>query len=213
MENQLWIILGSVLGFLVLIFVLTVALFCWKRPASKMRKFSIRAVTPLDDAEFESWRRPTQYTARREKYGIHPTPPPVAVIKTPTLWEKEVNLNDRPRTPPLKRSPTSPRAPSSITAPERARRKSSVSIADRPPTPYSPSSSTNEFVRTGSHASRGSPRSPKHLHYPSASDASDFNFNFEFSPSSVSSTGLERFSSQSARPLYDPIAIDQFSRR
>lgn len=210
MENKIYIILASVLGFLVFVFVCTIVLFCWKRPARKMRGFSIRAVTPLDDAEFESWRRPTRYTTAPEKYGIRPTAPPAARVRTNTLLEKELGLHDRPRTPPARSPPGSPKTPS-ITVPKRARRQSSLSLADRPPTPYSPSSTTGEFIRTGSHASRGSPRSPKHLHYPSMSEASEFNFNFDLSGPGSASVGPERFSSQSTRQLYDP--IDQFSKR
>jgi hypothetical protein len=204
--DKIWIILTAVLGFLVLVFTLTIVLFCWKRPAKKIRGFSIRAVTPLDDAEFESWRRPSQYTARPEKYGIHPAQPPVARVKSPAALEKEIGFHDRPSTP-TRRSLGSPITPSPIRVPQRARRKSSLSIADRPPTPHSSSSVTGEFVRRGSRTSHGSPRTPRHMHYPSMSEASEINFNFDFGPL----PGNDRLSNQSPRPFYNP--IDQFSEK
>jgi hypothetical protein len=209
MEARIWIILASVLGFLVLVFTLTLALFCWKRPARKIRGFSIRSVTPLDDAEFESWRRPSQYTTRPEKYGIRPTQPPVARVKTPVLWEKEIGVDDPPSTPPGNHM-RSQKTPSPIRVPQRVRRKSSLSIADRPPTPHSSSSTTGEFVRRESRTSHGSPRTPRHIYYPSMSDASEINFNFDFGATGQSPP-RDRASSQSTRRLYNP--IDQFSEK
>ncbi|KAF2472277.1 uncharacterized protein BDR25DRAFT_164648, partial [Lindgomyces ingoldianus] len=180
-ETRVWIILAAVLGFLLLTLAAVLVLFCWKRSKRRIRGFSLRAVTPLDDAEFESWRRPSQYTKRPEKYGIRPTQPAVVrSTRTPNMFEKELGLYDPPRTPP--RSPTKdPSTP--IRMPEQARRKSSVSLADRPPTPYSPSSTTGEFPRRGSRGSHGSRKSygssHRHNHYPSMSEASDFDFNFD----------------------------------
>ncbi|KAF1835527.1 hypothetical protein BDW02DRAFT_286844 [Decorospora gaudefroyi] len=176
--TKVWIILGAILGILVLSAVAVAVLFCWKRSQRKVRGFSLRAVTPLDDAEFESWRRPSQYTQRPEKYHIRPTEPAVLREREPpTMYEKELSTYEFSRTP----SPTdmvSMKSPSSsIRKPERVRRKSSVasSIADRPPTPYSPTSPNAEFNR-GSTSSR---RSNPLIHYPSVSEASAFRFNFD----------------------------------
>ncbi|KAF2018691.1 hypothetical protein BU24DRAFT_102363 [Aaosphaeria arxii CBS 175.79] len=185
MENKdIWIILAACLGSLLFLLTLTLGLFCWRRSKRKIRGFSLRAVTPLDDAEFESWRRPSQYTQRPEKYGIRPTLPAVVrSSRTPNMFEKELNLYDVARSP----SPTSPRTSmktptSPIRKPERVRRKSSiVSVADRPPTPYSPTSTTGEFPQRGSYSSRRSGSTP-HIHYPSMSEASAFNFELESSP-------------------------------
>jgi hypothetical protein len=174
-ETKVWIILGSVLGVLVLLGVTVAVLFCWKRNQRRVRGFSLRAVTPLDDAEFESWRRPSQYTQRPEKYGIQPVVTRDRISPIKTMFEKELHTYESPRTPspddlaqPL-RSPSS-----SIRKPERVRRKSSVtsSIADRPPTPYSPTSPSSEFQRTSTSSRKSQPL----IHYPSVSEASAFKF-------------------------------------
>ncbi|KAF2264526.1 hypothetical protein CC78DRAFT_228958 [Lojkania enalia] len=204
MEQKIWIILAAVLGFFVLALALTLGLFCWKRSKRRIRGFSLRAVTPLDDAEFESWRRPSQYTQRPEKYGIKAVQPTIArSSKPPNMFEKELNLYDAPRTPSRQSTTKSLKSPSSsIQKPERARRKSSsVSIADRPPTPYSPASTTGEFPRRGSHTGRRSQGSTRYGHNPSMSQGSDFTFNFEFQLDSPNSN-LQRSMSQSERPLH-----------
>ncbi|KAL6706474.1 hypothetical protein ACN47E_005413 [Coniothyrium glycines] len=180
-ETKVWIILGAVLGLLVLSGVVVAVLFCWRRSKRRVRGFSLRAVTPLDDAEFESWRRPSQYSQRPEKYGIKPTQPALIRDRSSSiLLEKELGTYEfSPRTP----SPNDIMAPlqspsSSIRKPERVRRKSSVasSIADRPPTPYSPTSPSGGFQR-GSVSSRKS--QPLIHHQPSMSEASAFRFEFD----------------------------------
>jgi hypothetical protein len=199
-QSKVWIILGAVLGTLVLLLALTLSLFCWTRSRRRIRGFSLRAVTPLDDAEFESWRRPSQYTKRPEKYGIRPTQPAtVRSSKTPNMFEKELNIYIPPRTP----SPTDPTssmiASTPIRKPDQVRRKSSVasSLADRPPTPYSPASACSEFPRRGSGSSYKS-GSPPCIYYPSMSEASAFRFNFE---ADSPPRGASRPSHQSDRPL------------
>jgi hypothetical protein len=172
-ETKVWIILGAVLGTLVLLAVAVAVLFCWKRNKRRVRGFSLRAVTPLDDAEFESWRRPSQYTQRTEKYAIRPVVTRDRI--SPTMFEKELHTYDQPRTPSPHDLPAPLRSPSSsIRKPDRVRRKSSVasSIADRPPTPYSPTSPSSEFQR----ASTSSRKSQPLIHYPSVSEASAFKF-------------------------------------
>ncbi|KAF1943254.1 hypothetical protein EJ02DRAFT_146318 [Clathrospora elynae] len=178
-ESKVWIILGAVLGILVLSAVAVVVLFCWKRSQRRVRVFSLRAVTPLDDAVFDSWRRPSQYTQRPEKYGIKSTQPAVVRDRvSPAMFEKELSTYEFPRTP----SPTDLSSPmkspfSSIQKPERVRRKSSVasSIVERPRTPYSPTSPSGEFSRISTSSRRSQPL----IHYPSESEASAFRFNFE----------------------------------
>lgn len=178
-SSKVWIILGCVLGTFVLTAVVVVVLFFWKRSQRKVRGFSLRAVTPLDDAEFESWRRPSQYTQRPEKYGIRPTQPAVLRDRpSPTLLEKELSTYEFPRTPsPYDITPPMKSPSSSVRKPERARRKSSVasSIADRPPTPYSPTSPSGEFSRTSVSSRRSQPL----IHYPSMEETSAFRFHFE----------------------------------
>jgi hypothetical protein len=180
-ENTLWIVLAVVLGSLTLALAAVFFLFCRRRAKKKVRGFSLRAVTPLDDAEFESWRRPSQYTQRPEKYGIRQIQPaPVSVTKATPMFEKDVHY-EAPRTPsPQDNDYVSMTSPTnSVRKPERVRRKSSVcsSVADRPPTPYSPASTTSEFPRS-SYASRSSYAKSPRIHYPSMSEASAFNFNF-----------------------------------
>lgn len=187
-ENQVWIILAAVLGSLVLALVVVLSLYCWRRSTRRMRGFSLRSVTPLPDAEFESWRRPSQYTQRPQKYGIRPAlPPPVRT----TMLEKEIDDYHHPRTPSPRDSFNYPMSP--VRKPERIRRKSSAtsSIADRPPTPYSPSSRKSEFPRDSfsSRKSYGSPR----IHYPSMSEASAFNFDLK-------DMGFDSYKFDAARP-------------
>ena len=180
-QEKIWIILAVVLGSLVLALVVVLALFCWNRSKRRVRGFSLRAVTPLPDSEFESWRQPSQYAQRPTKYGIRPAlPPPVCTAKSPTMLEKEIDDYDAPRTPSPEDYPSFNYPMSPIRKPERARRKSSAcsSLADRPPTPYSPSSKHAEFPResfTSRKSSVGSPR----IHYPSMSETSAFNFDLK----------------------------------
>lgn len=179
-STKVWIILGSVLGLLVLLSLTVGLLCCWQRNKRKVRGFSLRAVTPLDDAEFESWRRPKQqYTQRSEKYPIRTVQPTVTRDRiSPTMFEKELHTFDVPRTPSptdLPRALNSPK--DSIRKPERVRRKSSVasSIADRPPTPYSPTSPSGEFTRVSTSSRKSQPL----IHYPSVSETSAFRFDLE----------------------------------
>lgn len=200
MMNQIniWIILAAVLGTLVLALVVVLALYCWRRSTRRVRGFSLRAVTPLDDSEFESWRRPSQYTQRPQKYGIRPALPPA--VRT-TMLEKEIDDYDQPRTPSPQDYHSFNYPMSPIRKPERVRRKSSAtsSIADRPPTPYSPSSRKTEFPRdsVSSRKSYGSPR----IHYPSMSEASAFNFDLKDMSFDSNKFDPVRPSTNSDRPL------------
>ncbi|KAF1968626.1 hypothetical protein BU23DRAFT_572209 [Bimuria novae-zelandiae CBS 107.79] len=195
-QLTVWIILAAVLGTLVLSLAVVLALFCWRRSKRRVRGFSLRAVTPLDDAEFESWRRPSQYTQRPQKYGIRPALPPPARTN---MLEKDVGTWDAPRTPSPQEHISFNYPMSPIRKPERVRRKSSTcsSLADRPPTPYSPSSKASEFPRSSITSSKtyvGSPR----IHYPSMSEASAFNFDLK---DMSFDSAKYRPSSQSDRPL------------
>ena len=195
-QTTIWIIIAAVAGTFVLGVVAALAVYCWRRSKRHARGFSLRAVTPLDDAEFESWRRPSQYTQRPQKYGIRPAPPPPLLTD---MMEKEVESWDARRTssPSEYRSFNHPMSP--IRKPERVRRKSSCasSLADRPPTPYSPSSKNSEFPRSSIASRRSIVGSPR-IHYPSMSEASAFNFDLK-DMSFDSSKG--RPSTHSERPL------------
>lgn len=204
-EGKIWIILAVVLGSLVLTLVVVFILFCWRRSKKRIRGFSLRAVTPLDDAEFESWRRPSQYTQRPQRYGIRPTQPTVVrTTKTPNMFEKELGNYEFPRTPPIDdhASAISPATP--IRKPEPARRKSSVcsSLADRPPTPYSPASTSSEYPRSSYTSRKSYGGTPRSIHYPSMSETSAFNFDFHFNLDfDPQARDPARPSSQSDRPL------------
>jgi hypothetical protein len=206
LEKYIWIILAAILGTLVLTLALTMGLFCWKRSQKKMRVFSLRAVTPLDDAEFESWRRPSQYTKRPEKHGIDPTQPAsVRTTRTSNLYEKELGYYDLPRTPSPRERSMSYSTP--IRKPDRVRRKSSTasSIADRPPTPYSPCSPSGDFPRNASKPARKSHGGSPYLHQPSMSEASafsDFNFNIDFDSASPPHDPVRPSTQSDRRPLH-----------
>lgn len=196
MDNTIWIVLASVFGVLVLALIATLLLFCRKRSKKKVRIFSLRAVTPLDDAEFESWRRPSTYTSRPEKYGIMPSRPAVVRAKnSANLFEKEIALYNTPHTPP-QTPPKSATTVSAVKVPDHARRKSSLSIHDRPPTPFSPDMSGDSDPALWL-PKLESPRSRGHVHYPSVSEASEFDFGFSSPPQHS-----DRFSNQSERRLY-----------
>ncbi|KAJ4354565.1 uncharacterized protein N0V89_006302 [Didymosphaeria variabile] len=202
-QNQIWIILAVVLGSLVLALVVVLALFCCRRSKRRVRGFSFRAVTPLPDAEFESWRRPSQYTQRPQKYGIRPAPPPpVRTTRSPVMLEKDFDDFDGPRTPSPHDYPSLEYPMSPIRKPERVRRKSSAtsSLADRPPTPYSPSSKTSEFPRE-SFSSRKSYGGSPRIHYPSMSEASAFNFDIKDMSFDSNKFDPVRPSTHSDRPL------------
>lgn len=198
-QTTVWIILAAVLGSLVLALVVVMALFCLRRSKKRVRGFSLRAVTPLDDAEFESWRRPSQYTQRPQKYGIRPAPPPP--VRT-DISEKEIGNWDAPRTPSPQDYPEFNYPLSPIRKPERARRKSSASssLADRPPTPYSPSSKTSEFPRSSITSRKSYGGSPR-IHYPSMSEASAFNFDLKDMGFESARCDPVRPSTHSDRPL------------
>lgn len=169
-STKVWIIIGAVLGTLSLGGVATLGLVCWKRSQRRLRGFSLRSATPLDDAEFESWRRPSQYTQHPEKHRIRPTQPALTRDRvcptSPTSYEKEFATYEFPaRKSPTEHAPVMTLISDSVRKPERARRKSSVasSLADRPPTPYSPTS----------------PSSPLIHQTPLVSEASAFKFDFK----------------------------------
>ncbi|CAI6247721.1 unnamed protein product [Periconia digitata] len=194
--KDLWILLAVILGTLVLTCAAILTLFCIRRNKKKLRMFARRAATPLDDAVFESWRRPSQYTQRPERYGIRSSQPNMArAAQTPSMMEKELRNYTFPHS-------SLSSAPSPVRKPERAQRKSSCasSIADRPPTPYSPTSVSSEFPPSSFTSSKSFPGSPR-THYPSLSEASAFDFDFNALYDEHSKRDRRRGNSQSERPL------------
>jgi len=159
--------------------VATLVLFTWKRSKRRIRGLSFRAVTPLDDAEFESWRRPSQHTKTTEKDGLQLMSP--IVVRTPKIspeLEKELNLYEFPRRASTPRdAPLGPTSPIPRPDPVRRKESSASSLAERPPTPYSPTTTNGEFPRRGSQLSRKSSSTP-YGHYASLSDTSNFEFGF-----------------------------------
>ncbi|KAB2571964.1 hypothetical protein BFW01_g11976 [Lasiodiplodia theobromae] len=191
--RNLAIILGSVLGGCAALLIVGIVLFILRRRRTQGSSIISRAVTPLDDAEFESWRRPSKQLQWREKYNVLPEPPAPALTRMPTssrrnrhsrqlsrlsqLTEKELEDD----TPMYSYRPSRTPEPG-MKAPEHVRNKSSLSLQDRPPTPYSPTSS-KESPKFPTQPTHTRPKSvsqrTNHVHYPSMSEASDFDFGFQ----------------------------------
>lgn len=202
-QITIWIILAVVLGSLVLGTILVLVLFLVKRSKQKMRRFTFRAVTPLDDSVFESWRQPGQHTPRPQNYGIRPTKPlTVHTSQSSGMFEKEAAIFDTARNPSLRDDDNVNDIVSPVRKPEKARRKTSIcsSLADRPPTPYSPPGSTTEFPRASFTSRRSYGGSPR-VHYPSMSEASAFNFDLKDMSFDSNKSAPIRASTQSDRPL------------
>jgi hypothetical protein len=176
-NRNLWIILGSVLGALVVGFVVGILWTCRRRLQGK-KLLPMRTVTPLDDAEFESWRRPSTYTQRPGRYTVMSkhvslTPPLESEDYQHYTFEKYMSLTQRPKTPPP-RPATPPR--SRRTTLDRRRSRTS-SIQDRPPTPYSSRRRSEEDALSSPSSVTKPTRT--HRRYPSTSDASDLDYEFE----------------------------------
>ncbi|OJD38739.1 c2h2 transcription [Diplodia corticola] len=194
-NRDLAIILGSVLGGCAALLIIGILIWVMRRKKTQGSSMISRAVTPLDDAEFESWRRPSKQLQWREKYNVLPEPPVPALTRMPSssrrnrhsrqisrlsqLTEKE--LEDE--TPMYSYRPKPSRTPEpGIAVHEHVRNKSSLSLQDRPPTPYSPTSS-KESPKFPTQPTHTRPKSvsqrTNHVHYPSMSEASDFDFGFQ----------------------------------
>lgn len=190
-DRNLAIILGSVLGGCAVLLIVGIVLFILRRRKKTRGSIIARAVTPLDDAEFESWRRPSKQLQWREKYNVLPEPPAPALTRMPSssrrnrhsrqisqlsaLTEKEYEGS----VPSYSYRPKPSRTPEPNIKPEHVRNKSSLSLQDRPPTPYSPTSSKeSQNFPTPTRPKSVSQRS-NHVHYPSMSEASDFDFGFQ----------------------------------
>ncbi|KAF2842171.1 hypothetical protein M501DRAFT_389655 [Patellaria atrata CBS 101060] len=178
--RNLIIILSATLGVFLIILIIVIIRVCLRRRARR-GIFLGRTVTPLDDATFESWRKPSMHVQRSEKdvEGLtEPTPPPMARLSYRSPSMEHSPEFHRPRTPSYARRPESTRSRERL---HKGRRQSSVSIQDRPPTPYSPRKSLEEDASTwGTPQSTTQRPSHTHSHYPSVSDASDFDFGFSW---------------------------------
>ncbi|EON67435.1 hypothetical protein W97_06689 [Coniosporium apollinis CBS 100218] len=175
-NRMLGIMIGCVVSGLL---VVAICAWIWVRVRRSQkrnrRKLFRRAVTPLDDAEFESWRRPSVAHSQLEIYGSIQQPPPShsprAKPAAPLVLEKDLGIYGPETSRSPRSSPSSGRSRSERHT-DHSRNKSSVSVQDRPPTPYSPTQPPESF---GS-----SPKSPpNHVHYSSMSSASDFDFGFK----------------------------------
>ncbi|KAK7532656.1 hypothetical protein BKA81DRAFT_306427 [Phyllosticta paracitricarpa] len=171
-NHQLAIILGSVLGGTATLLIIG-CIFAYVVHRRRTNGSIIaRAVTPLDDAEFESWRRPSKQiqSGWREKYSILPEKPPPALTRMPpSLVITEKDLEDVP-TYTYRPKPTT--TPGAI-KPAHVRNMSSMSLRDRPPTPFSQKDGITH-MRTHSASARST-----RVHHPSVSEASDFDFGFQ----------------------------------
>ncbi|KAF2761877.1 hypothetical protein EJ05DRAFT_187876 [Pseudovirgaria hyperparasitica] len=181
-KRNLWIVLGSCLGIIVVAISVTV-LCIYRKRSRRVSIFSHRSITPLDDEEIESWRRPSQYTRRSSRYmGMPKKPLPVAIITTQCTYEKDEPLIDRPSTAQMPQSPNFSRPMSAhnnkSTYPPSRRRGSSIYSQDRPPTPYRPSKhESSSDIATPPSPNTTSVQS--HRQYPSVSEVSDFDFDLE----------------------------------
>ncbi|KAH7054463.1 hypothetical protein B0J12DRAFT_570660 [Macrophomina phaseolina] len=175
-DRNLAIILGSVLGGCAVLLIVGIVLFILRRRKKTRGSIIARAVTPLDDAEFESWRRPSKQLQWREKYNVLPEPPAPALTRMPSSSRR--NRHSR-QISQLSALTEKDRTPEPNIKPEHVRNKSSLSLQDRPPTPYSPTSSKeSQNFPTPTRPKSVSQRS-NHVHYPSMSEASDFDFGFQ----------------------------------
>ncbi|KAK8192899.1 hypothetical protein HDK77DRAFT_178079 [Phyllosticta capitalensis] len=202
-NRQLAIILGSVLGGTATLLLIGCVFAVIVRRRRTNGSIIARAVTPLDDAEFESWRRPsTQIQWREKSYSILPEKPPPALTRMPpssrqnrrsrqsnSLIITEKDLEEVP-TYAYRPKPTTIRAPeptamnmpptppasmrtNSISRTAHIRNQSSMSLRDRPPTPFSQKDGITH-MRTHSASARST-----RVHHPSVSEASDFDFGFQ----------------------------------
>ncbi|KAF2145752.1 uncharacterized protein K452DRAFT_305717 [Aplosporella prunicola CBS 121167] len=199
-NRNLAIIIGCALGGVAVCVMVGLSLFCCRRRRAKGAILGPRAVTPLDDAEFESWRKPSKQIQWREKrYDLMPEPPAPALTRLPSRTRRSrPNSLESPINSPTLMYTYRPK-PSRTPEPGEhldfhARNKSSLSsLQERPPTPYSPTSSSDmsypsTLTKSASPMSPPPPSvtraskamSPKstHVHYPSISEASDFDFGF-----------------------------------
>lgn len=210
-RRNLIIILACVIGMIVITTVGFIVFSCRKK---KHRLHLLkRAATPLSDAEFDLWRRPTKAPSvyksggttvykttgtRLERYDPDlKSPSPICqVVRVDSTM---ANHSPRPITPPQRtqfpssivtNSPTTSTRPlirstSSAANTTHSRHKSSMSLQDRPPTPYSSSSPPIGWDGETllSESVPQSPREKQHrVHYPSMSEASDFDFGFGYGP-------------------------------
>ncbi|KAF2094552.1 hypothetical protein NA57DRAFT_80353 [Rhizodiscina lignyota] len=207
-RRNLVIILAVVISVLVTATVVFIVLGCRKK--NKRLRLFHRAVTPLSDAEFDLWRRPsktplvykssgtTVYKSSGTRFDAD-VKEPSPVCQVVRIDSKTYAIPPRPLTPPQKPQSSSPTATDSPTTSTRplartvsiatttSRHKSSMSLQDRPPTPYSPSTPPTGWD-SETLFSEGIPQSPRqrehrvHVHYPSVSEVSDFDFGFGYGP-------------------------------
>lgn len=181
-DRNLAIILGSILGGCAVLLIIGIVLFVMRRRKSRGSIIS-RSVTPLDDAEFESWRRPSKQLQWREKYNVLPEPPVPALTRMPSSsrrsrHSRQLSSKDfGDAVPTYTYRPT--RTPEPNMKPEHIRNKSSLSLQDRPPTPYSPTSSKESHNFPAPTRPKSLSQRSNHVHYPSMSEASDFDFGFQ----------------------------------
>jgi hypothetical protein len=208
-RRNLIIILAVVIGLLIATTVSFIMYGCRKK-TTRVR-FLGRAVTPLSDSEFDQWRRPgkgpqayksagtTVYKTTGIRYEAD-VKAPSPICHVVRIDPKAQNMPQRPVSPPvqaqallpsLMHSPSTSTRPlirsmSTITTTSTPRHKSSMSLQDRPPTPYSPSTPPSGWDDELLFSEV--PQSPRqrehrvHVHYPSVSEASDFDFGFGYGP-------------------------------
>lgn len=204
-HRNLIIIIAVVVGILVASIAGFVVYGCRKRSARLRTRLFKRAATPLSDAEFDKWRHSTKaptyrsggttvYKSTGTRFetfnGDVKVPIPAPIVSVVRLDTNMYQQASRPITPPEPRRTSNEafQSPTTSTRPlmSHSRHKSSVSLQDRPPTPHSSSPrSAWDSESPFSDSAMEVPQSPQqkehrvHVHYPSISEASDFDFGFQ----------------------------------
>ncbi|KAF2461075.1 hypothetical protein BDY21DRAFT_361075 [Lineolata rhizophorae] len=153
-QQKLAIIIGSVLGFVAILLFCAVVWLGWRKQR-KGRFFPGRSVTPLDDSVFESWRKPTRGNDHREEKDGMLRPSDAGSSRyarsRPLLTgdSRSPMLNgaaapgENPFENPFESQLYAYRS-NSTRGSRHSRAKSSLSIYDRPPTPFSPTRASDE---------------------------------------------------------------------
>lgn len=171
------IILGSILGVSAIAVIVFAVLFYQRRSRQLGRKglLSFRSATPLDDVEFESWRKPSESRQWPEKSGDQS--PSSSVKPQFRIVERRLSSEDAVI------SPTQPVHHRPVRVLDHVRSKSSISVRDRPPTPYSSNISPRSPTFPNSPFVDDDPPSQwGRIYHPSTSTTSDFDIDMKHSP-------------------------------
>ncbi|KAL1633592.1 hypothetical protein SLS58_011013 [Diplodia intermedia] len=184
-NRDLAIILGSVLGGCAALLIIGILIYVTRRKKSQGSSIISRAVTPLDDAEFESWRRPSKQLQWREKYNVLPEPPAPALTRMPSSSRRNRHSRQISRLSQLTEKeledecPMYSYRPKPSRTPEPGMRAQEHPFVARPPA-YAVFANLQQRITQVSDATDAhKAKRNNHVHYPSLSEASDFDFGFQ----------------------------------